>query len=165
MPHDDPVLNSTNHDGCPVAWRIAIASTDAWKSIHGHSMTRSSLSSAVAPAAKHEIHPSFFSTEARLWLVPVFGTALNHAAASTIRLSLVRVLVPRTCVFPDGTPIFTTSTMAPELILPHDDWSSTVGTHTVQDCRYGLFTFRDHSVQFDGQIIAHPTTSLPLDSC
>ncbi len=160
MSHDDSVLNSTNHDRCPVAWRIEIASIDAWKSIHGRTRTRSSLSSAAAPAAKYEIHPSFFSTEARLWLVPVFGITLNHAAAS-----LVRFLLPRTCVFPDGTPVFTTSTMALELILPHDDWSSTLGTHTVQDCRYGQFTFRDHSVQFDGQIIAHPTTSLPLDSC
>jgi hypothetical protein len=46
--------------------------------------------------------------------------------------------------------------LAPELILPHDDWSSAGGTHTVQDCRYGVFTFRDHSVQLDGRIIGHP---------
>ena len=74
-------------------------------------------------------------------LVPIFPGAMNPAAACAIRCCIRRAFLPRACVIPDGAPIPTTSTLAPELILPHDDWSSTARTNTVKNCRYGVFTF------------------------
>ena len=77
----NPVLPSTNPDR--LLHGGFAASTDAWKSSHGHSRMRSSLSSAVAPAAKYEIHRNLFSTEARLLAIPAFPDPDCHICDST----------------------------------------------------------------------------------